>query len=254
MTKVMNNNFIFICPMFNASSTLERLLHSLYGQSYLNWKIYLIDDLSDPDDRYICANIINRFKTIREGGCKHVNIHWNNEKKWEVGNVLFGIKEASENPNDIICRIDADDYLVDLDALYILDEYYKQSGCDIAWTKHRWGFSDKNISGPLSNDVDPYKHPWVTSHLKTFRRYLIDNVPDVNFRDEDGNYFRRAGDQAIYLPCLYNSKNRIFIPRVMYHYTIDDVPETYQTKDAKFQKSEADYIRKRGFITNENII
>jgi hypothetical protein len=34
----------------------------------------------------------------------------------------------------------------------------------------------------------------------------------------------------------------------MYHYTINDIPEIYQTEDAKFQKSEAEFLRQRGYV------
>jgi len=48
---------------------------------------------------------------------------------------------------------------------------------------------------------------------------------------------------------LKNSKKRIYLPRVMYHYTIDEQNgAVYQTDDAKFQKSEADFIRARGYV------
>jgi hypothetical protein len=100
----------------------------------------------------------------------------------------------------------------------------------------------------MPDDADVYAYPWVSSHLKTFRKTLINEVKDENFRGEDGNYIRRAGDQAIYLPVLHKSKKRLFLPRVMYHYTIKDVPETYQTDDARFQKDEAIFLRKRGFV------
>jgi hypothetical protein len=97
-------------------------------------------------------------------------------------------------------------------------------------------------------DADPYNFPWVSSHLKTFRKRLINDVNDINFRGEDGNYIRRAGDQAIYLPILFKTKKRGFVPRVFYHYTIDEKNgEVYQTDDAKFQKNEAEFLRHRGF-------
>jgi hypothetical protein len=42
----MNNRFVFVAPMYNASATLPRMLHSICGQSYENWKIILVDDVS----------------------------------------------------------------------------------------------------------------------------------------------------------------------------------------------------------------
>jgi hypothetical protein len=175
-----------------------------------------------------------------------IEVIWNVEKKWEVANVLMGISKC--NDDDIVCRIDADDWLTDLDALTIINHAYTETNCDALWTAHRWSFSDKNISRPMPDDADVYAYPWVSSHLKTFRKTLINEVKDENFRGEDGNYIRRAGDQAIYLPVLHKSKKRLFLPRVMYHYTIKDVPETYQTDDARFQKDEAIFLRKRGFV------
>lgn len=242
-----DNKFVFITPMYNASKTLGRMLHSLFGQSYENWRVILIDDMSSQEERVECANIVNRFRTISYSDCKRIKIVWNDRKKWETENVLFGIKNYSED-DDVICRLDADDFLTDLDGLYILNEYYKETEAEVIWTSHRWEFSDLNISGPMPCDVDPYQHKWVSSHLKTFKRYLLNDIPDENFRGENGEYIRRAGDQALYLPVLYNTQKRLYVPRVMYHYNVKLERETFHTDDAKFQKNEAEFIRNRGYV------
>lgn len=238
-----DNRFCLVAPMFNASDTLARMLHSIYGQSYENWHLYLIDDLSDSSHAEISRNIIEKFESLLPG---KITVKWNDKKMWEVANVLHGIS-LCEN-NDIICRIDADDWLTDLDTLAIINHVYNQTECEILWTAHRWGLSDKNISGPMSPNANPYTHPWVSSHFKTFRKSLLNGVNDTNYRGEDGEYIRRAGDQAIYLPALHNTGKRVFLPRVMYHYTINDVPETYTTTDAMFQRDEAIFLRNRGYI------
>lgn len=242
-----HNKFVFVAPMFNASETLPRMLHSICGQSYENWKLILIDDVSSEEHVKSSMKICNDFKRILDGKYEDriVNV-WNLEKKWEVSNVLAGISMCEDE--DVICRIDADDWLVDLDALMIINSAYQQTGCEALWSAHRWGFSDKNISGPMAQNADPYKHPWVSSHLKTFKKRLLNSVNDKNYRGEDGNYIRRAGDQAIYLPALHNTNKRFFLPRVLYHYTINDVPETYQTNDAIFQRDEAVFLRERGYV------
>lgn len=244
--------FCFVTPMYNASATLPTLLHSICGQSNELWKLILIDDVSSDYHVSKTKKIISEFKSLNCGkyADKIIDV-WNTEKKWEVANVLHGISLCDDDDDDydnIICRIDADDWLTDLDSLAYLSKVYSSQQFDAIWTAHRWGFSDKNISGPMSPGSDPYKHPWVSSHLKTFRKRLLDNVNDENYRGEDGNYIRRAGDQAIMLPALHNAKNYVYVPRVMYHYTIDDVPETYQTPDAHFQRDEALFLRQRGYV------
>jgi len=258
------NKFVFVAPMYNASAYVQQMLFSIFGQSYDNWHLILIDDVSDADHLKKSEEIINSFVYMGSNGtyaARHTNevndgeqimhsskvtLIKNATKKWEVANVLRGISMCDDN--DIIARIDADDWLTDLDALAMIDAAYTQTNCDVLWTMHRWGFSDRNISAAIPADADPYNYPWVSSHLKTFRKRLINNVNDENFRGENGNYIRRAGDQAIFLPVLNNASKRMFLPRCLYHYTIDDVPETYQTDDAKFQRDEAIFLHQRGYV------
>lgn len=251
----MSNRFVFIAPMHNASKTLARMLHSVCAQSYENWKIVLIDDVSEENERFKEYSIIESFDKLHLGKIftvwNHQRPNWNTPargKQWETSNVLYGIKRFCED-EDIVCRIDADDALVDTDALAILSRVY-DAGCDCVWTMHRWGLSDRNISGPMPDDADPYKFPWVSSHLKTFRKKLINNVPYENFLNMNGELVKRCGDQALYLPVLKNAKKRFFLPHVCYSYTIDEQGgAVYQTDDARFQKQEADFIHSRGYIS-----
>lgn len=239
--------------MFNASKTLARTLHSVIGQSFQNWKIILIDDVSTPDHKSLSCNIIDSFLELDEIDCSsndRIHVIWNNEKKWEVENVLQGLKLC--NDEDIICRLDADDFLTDLDALRIINDVYNQEQCETLWTSHRWHSKNQithfNISGPFTHGSDPYKHPWVSSHFKTFRKRLLNNVKDENYRDEHGQYFKRIGDQTFMIPAIYHSKKNLFLPVVMYSYYCDMSPSTFQSEDAKYQKAEAEFLRKRGYV------
>lgn len=238
------SRFVFVVPAFNVEKIVRQSLLSVYAQTHQDWKIIIRDDLSTDNT----VAVIEDFKTRFDLKDK-IDIQVNTEKKWEVKNVIEMISQCKDD--DIICRLDADDWLVDLDILSILNHRYNHEGVDAAWTAHRWAFTHNNISQPLPNNVDVYTYPWVTSHFKTFRKSLINNIKDENFRGIDGEYFKRIGDQAIYLPVLHVAKKRHFEPVVAYHYTIDMKSETFQSDDAKFQKSEADFLRKRGFLENK---
>tara|TARA_R110000824_G_scaffold22535_1_gene82379 strand:+ start:2821 stop:3546 length:726 start_codon:yes stop_codon:yes gene_type:complete len=241
----MNNRFVFIMPAFNAQDTVSRSILSVWFQTYPNWKILIRDDVSSDNTFKIVENLKNQIGITDE----KISIKKNTDKKWEVANILDMLDECDSS--DIICRLDADDWLCDCDTLTILNDKYEKLKIDALWTSHRWSFSNQNISDHLPKNADPYTHPWVSSHLKTFRKYLIEGVNDKNFRGEDGEYFKRIGDQAIYLPVLHQSKgNWHFEPIVSYHYTIKMQPETFQTEDAKFQRDEGVFLRQRGFINN----
>lgn len=240
-----DNHFIFVAPMFDAEATLPQMLYSLYGQSYPNWHLILIDDMSDLAQVAAAEDVLMGFEQLSAG---KVTAIWNTEKLWEVANVLKGIALCKDD--DIVCRIDADDSLCDLDALWMINQAYNQLKCDALWTMHRWGKSDRNISGPLPMGADVYRHAWTASHLKTFRKRLINGIPYENFTNMNGDLVRRCGDQAIYLPVLHRATNRVFLPRTMYSYSIDEQGgAVYQTDDAKFQKEEANFIRARGYVS-----
>jgi len=245
--------FIFVCPIFNASKTLARCLHSIACQSYTNWKIILIDDCSSKEEADKEDDIIagfHRLLTLPEEEIKIITV-WNEDidrgKCYETSNVLYGIKNFCSD-EDIVCRIDGDDALCDSDALLALDISY-QRGYDCVWTAHRWTGSCRNISGSLT-DKNPYKSEWRSSHLKTFRKKLINDVPYENFTNMNGELVRRAGDRALYLPVLHKAKCSGYLPMVTYSYTIDEQGgEVYHTEDARFQKEEANFLAKRGFVS-----
>ena len=236
------NRFAFIIPVYNAEKTIGQMLLSVLSQSYSNWKLIIRDDLSTDNTVKIIQVFADAFNIHDK-----INLTVNQEKHWEVRNIVEALKECEED--DIVCRLDGDDWLCDLDALAIINHRYEVLKCDALWTAHRWDFTNHNISAPIQHGADVYKHPWVSSHFKTFRKHLITNVSDENFRGDDGEYFRRIGDQALYLPVLHNAERWHFEPMVSYHYTIDMSPETFQTDDAKFQKGEAEFLRERGYVT-----
>lgn len=246
------NRFLIIGCGRNYSATVEQFLKSLYAQSHDNWKLILVDDVSTDDSASHARSLSNRF-----GVSTKVDIISNTERKFEVANVLRALNCADVRPSDIVCRIDPDDYLVDNDAFRIINEFYgddRAQDVEALWTMHRWFYegeppSRTNISATMPPTADPYKYPWVSSHLKTFRKRLIDGVPDTNFRGADGNYIKRAGDQAIYLPVLSKTKKRLFLPLVTYAYRCSQKPEVFQTDDARFQAEEANYLRSRGYVS-----
>ena len=239
----MNNRFTFVMPTFNAVDTVQYSINSVMMQNYPNTKIVVIDDMSTDGTPDAVQELIEGYGV----GEEKIKLIVNTEKKWEVANVLEGMNYADES--DIICRLDGDDWLCDIDALAILNYRYETEGFDAIWTAHRWSFTHANMSTELPRDANPYEHPWVSSHLKTFRKKLLSGVSDKNFRNNQGEYYKRIGDQVIYLPALYQaSGNWPFEPIVAYHYSIELNQDTFHTEDAKFQKAESEELRARGFV------
>ena len=245
----MNNNFVFVIPYFNAAEDISKTIHSMMSQSYDNWRAVLIDDMSTDNGpelvRRICeSSLVHKDK---------FTLVSNKEKHGEVRNTLAAIENIDDN--DVVCRLDGGDWLIENDLLWVLNQVYKDQDCAVAWTAQWWGYTSQNISGPLSlqDGQTVYQHPWVSSHLKTFRCGQLKKVPKANFFAQDGSYIMIACDQAIFLPMMHLSvkegKKLNFLPIAAYHYNIDlGNKNLFTSQRAVNQKMSAEMIRARGFI------
>lgn len=239
-------DFAFVIPTRNSATTLKRALASLAYQSYGGWRAIVVDDCSTDST---AETLLQAAKEM--GVHDKVTLVRNDERKWEIANTLIALKRVMSE--EVVCRLDLDDYLCDLNALEIIAKQYERDDeLDAIWTMHRWwdssGITTQNISGPMSQGVDVYKHPWCASHLKTFRKRVIEGISEENFKGADGQYFKRIGDQAFMLPALHNSKKYKFLPFAAYAYYCPMNASNFQSEDALFQKQEAEFLRSRGFV------
>jgi glycosyltransferase involved in cell wall biosynthesis len=244
----MNNRFVFVVPYFNAIDDISKTIHSIMAQSYDNWRAILINDVSTDGGPEFVKNIVessihkNKFTLIDR-----------TEKHGEVKNTLKSIENIDDE--EVVCRLDGGDWLLENDLLWILNENYKDTSLAVSWTAHRWSYTNKNISGALNLKPGQtvYQHPWVSSHLKTFKTKQLRKVPKANFFTDNGEYIMIACDQAIFLPMMHLShlegKNLKFLPIVAYHYNIDLEDKNLFTSQRSInQKMSAETIRARGYI------
>ena len=146
---MIQNKFVFIVPVRNCGKTLKRSLLSAAYQTYDNGKIVVYDDSSSEEEWSQEVEAFNEVKKfvdaqdekmiIKKTGSHHIGT---------VENVLRMIYEQTEQ-DDIVCRLDGDDWLTESDALFFINTIYNQRNIDAMWTAHRWSFTDANISGRL---------------------------------------------------------------------------------------------------------
>jgi len=246
----VNNNFVFVIPYFNCEEDIEKTLYSMVSQSYDKWRAILINDMSTDSTPAVVRNTVESLPAK----IRNRFLLWDNEEKHgEVRNTLKSVKAIEDN--NVVCRLDGGDWLVENDLLHILNAVYQDPNTAVAWTAHRWSYTAQNISGPLKlvGNQTVYQHPWVSSHLKTFRCSELKKVPDVNFRDDQGDYIMIACDQAVFLPMMHMShqdgKRLQFVPIVGYHYNIDlGNKNLFNSERSIRQKMSAERIRERGFL------
>lgn len=233
---------IFVSPCFKAQENIDALCKSITSQSDFRWQHFVIDDASGMNLDIFKQN--DNFVT----GSKRIYIT-NTERKYALRNIIETARLFQDMPNTIIATVDGDDQLCNDNTVGLLRNAYKQ-GADVAWTAHRWDTNGMNISREMPSNVNPYVWPWCSSHLRTFRASLLKGISDRNFQDYKGEWFRRGYDQALMLPLLSLTPNRLYIPDVCYLYNIDSksIPAGERNWSERAQLSTVNFVRARGFV------
>lgn len=246
----MSSRFVFVVPYYNCIDDIEKTIYSMVSQSFQDWRAILINDVSSDGCeklvRQTCESLPSKLRS-------RFTLVENTEKHGEVRNTITSIEAIDDD--EIVCRLDGGDWLTENDLLHVFNQVYGDPSVAVAWSAHRWAFTPQNISGQLTlrPGQTVYQHPWVSSHLKTFRCGDLRKVSHKNFKDADGEYIMIACDQAIFLPMMqmaHEANRKLqFVPIVGYHYNIDlGRRDLFTNERSQRQKASAEWIRERGLI------
>lgn len=237
---------VFVVPCYNAAPNIPRLFNSLVEQTSDQWRAVFVDDTSSDKTAKTIQGMIDMH-----GVGDRVTLVKNEERRYALRNVVDTAKNRNGKligPSDIIAVMDADDQLCNPETVSTILQAHEDANASAAiWTAHKWDSNGMNISAELPEGINPYQYPWVTSHLKTFTASTLQNISDKNFQDMDGGWFKRGYDQALYLPILYRSEVRRFLPDVCYLYNLNSVSIT-RTGNEIEQLRSINTVRARGFI------
>ena len=107
-------------PMFNCREFILDALESIQGQSFTDWEVVLFDDGSTDDTLDICED----QRTIPKDKLKIV-------KSSHVGQYGARRRLVEESSGEFIISLDADDMLIDQQALEKISNAIIETGCDV---------------------------------------------------------------------------------------------------------------------------
>lgn len=239
----MRKNICFVTPTYNASFHLEECYESLKEQSNPNWEWVILNDMSD-DNTFEIAN-----KIVMSDEKERVIVINHDHKKFALKGIYDYLSGYNDFSEQIIAILDGDDALCNENTVdIILKEYENNTQLDALWTAHSWDINGMNISRELPEKINPYHYPWVSSHLKTFKVNVFKQIKEENFKDLDGNWFKRGYDQALYLPILHISKDRKFLNEICYLYRINSNSLKFRPEKEKNQMDTIRLVRSRGYV------
>lgn len=198
---------------WNVDKYISDCINSVMLQKLTEFKMFLIDDVSDD-------NTVNIIKDLIKGDDRFILIE-NKEKKFKLKNLddLLMDDEIFDD-EDIIVELDGDDILFSSGSLSTINDTYNKdkniwiTNGSFVYSNGQFGFSDKVNPNTIRNDIFKF------SHLRTWKVHLWRNIDEESFLDTDGNYFKSAADVAYSLPMVEMSgdKHYKFISDILYVY------------------------------------
>jgi glycosyltransferase involved in cell wall biosynthesis len=205
-----------ISCFWNASEYVENCINSIKSQTHKDYKVFLIDDVSNDNSVEKIRNLIDgddRFRLII-----------NQEKKGKLKNIDdLLLDDELFDDEDIIVELDGDDWLYNEN---VIEKIYKSYNEDknlwltngsFIYSNGQFGFSSKVNYKTIRKDVFKF------SHLRTWKCHLWRNINEESFLDDNGNYFMSAPDVAYSFPLveLAGDKHYKYIPDIMYVYNAE---------------------------------
>lgn len=195
---------VVVSPFRNASEYLLDHIRSVAYQDYTNWKHILIDDASDDSSQEVFNTMMSE---IGEDLSSHYQYIRNNTSNGAVCNQIQTVRQHIDNPDAIVILLDGDDALVnDPDVFHHINAWHEQ-GDEFTYGSC-WSLADNIplIAQPYPKQVrdsKSYRNHRFTwgipyTHLRTFRRHLLDRIPDSAFQDDNGEWYRAGGDVAVF--------------------------------------------------------
>ena len=239
---------VIISTLYNAENYIEKCISSVASQDYNNYSHIIINDCSTDNSKEIIERLINSFpKELKD---KFILL--NREKnEGAVYNQIMSIRDPFIQDDDIIMILDGDDWLVNepdifdfYNNLYHKDIEFSYGSC--------WSLVDNIplISQPYpekirkSKKYREHKFNWGIpyTHLRTFRKRLINKIDDSVFLDENGEWFRAGGDVATFYNIIEQADpDKVkCVSKIVYNYNdmnpLNDykVNSEEQNKNSKF--------------------
>jgi glycosyltransferase involved in cell wall biosynthesis len=194
---------VVVSTFYNCQDYIARCIASIACQDYDNYSVYLVNDASTDDT----LNVINETLSLLPSSVRDKFYVINNEINiGAVANQVTVIR-GIQNPDTIVMILDGDDSLVNDNTIF---NYYNSiyDGSTEFTYGSCWSMVDNIplISQPYPDAVKrsrsyrQHRFNWNMpyTHLRTFKQRLITNIPDSNFQDETGQWYRAGGDGSTF--------------------------------------------------------
>jgi FkbM family methyltransferase len=242
---------IVISPFYNCRDYITRCIESVAAQDYDNYRHILIDDCSTDDTVEIVAEFIDN---LPENLRYKFELCVNAENHGAVRNQIVTMRSIA-NDDAIIMLLDGDDSLVNDNTIFDYFNTVYADGAEFTYGSC-WSMVDNIplISQPYPDSVRKnrgyrqHHFNWMLpyTHLRTFKKKLINDLSDDLFKDKNGNWYKAGGDGAVFYAMIEAADpDRVrCLQDIVYNYNDTNPLNDYKI-NGELQNKNAEEIRNK---------
>lgn len=243
---------IVLSPFWNCAQYIERCIESVSVQDYDNYRHILIDDCSTDNTYDVAKAAIDRLpEHIR----KKYTLIRNTENKGAVRNQVETIRSLT-NENAIVMLLDGDDSLINDNTIFSHYNTVFDDSVEFSYGSC-WSMVDNIplISQPYpehvkqNRDYRQHHFNWILpyTHLRTFRKHLINQCPDQMFQDGEGTWFKAGGDGSLFYALIESAEpNKVkCFQDVVYNYNDVNPLNDYKINGDEQNRTAREIISKK---------
>lgn len=242
---------VVISTFYKCKEYIERCIQSVACQDYRNYRHILIDDASEDGTAELVESVLQNLPIeIR----RNFQLIKNTVNVGAVYNQVKAIRSV-ENNEAIVILLDGDDSLVNDNTVFNYYNNLYDQGAEFTYGSC-WSMVDNIplISQPYPEEIKQSrqyrKHHfnWILpyTHLRTFKRQLMDYKDDSMFTDSQGDWYRAGGDGAVFYAMLERADpdKVICIQDIVMNYNDTNPLNDYKVNGTEQNKNARDIINK----------
>lgn len=240
---------VVISPFYNCSKYIEKCIASVAVQDYDNYLHYLINDASTDDSADVVKTALSNLPQELKGKFMLIN---NKENQGAVRNQIENIRPLDDDA--IVMLLDGDDTLVNDNTVF---SYYNSiyDGSTEFTYGSCWSMADSIplISQPYPQTVRQNKtyrqhhFNWILpyTHLRTFKKHLLNSCQDTQFKDDAGQWYRAGGDGSVFYALIEaaNADKVKCLQDVVYNYNDVNPLNDYKVNGQEQNKNAREIVK-----------
>lgn len=210
---------IIIAVGCNCEKFVNKWYKSIINQTVKDFECLIAIDNSKDNTFGLTRDVIkddSRFKIVA---------YHEDDNKGALYN-RYICTEKVKDTEAIIMHVDLDDAFYIKNAMQIVLNKYKKTGCWLTYGSYiasnkEWSWC-RAIPDNVWNKNGIRKFQWCTTALRTFKKWLWDKINKKDFLWPDGSWIKKGTDRAIMYPLveMAGKAHTCYIKKILYYYNI----------------------------------